>query len=288
MVHILTIKYKIVKALKFMLPRHSPDFIIIGAQKSGTSSLHYYLNQHPELICSIPKEIHYFDRMINYGYTLKWYENHFKSLFGNNKLFFESSPNYIYHRSVANHISRYYPNIKLILILRDPVERAFSAWNMYYDMYKKGRIFKKWKGRSPGEPNAIYKYFIENKSKFPHFKETIKIELDLIKENNNDEPSILRRGIYVEQIKQYYGYFNTENILIIGFKELINDTKNALDSIYDFLGVERILVETLNLKPKNQRLYDFILEDIDREFLNNYYSDYNRILFKLIGKDLDW
>ena len=106
---VLGLKRKLKKNLLRFFPKQKPAFIIIGPQKSGTSSLHYYLNQHPDLAGSSPKEIHYFDKWINHGYHLDWYENHFKTLSFRKKLFFESSSNYIYHESVAKYISECYP-----------------------------------------------------------------------------------------------------------------------------------------------------------------------------------
>jgi hypothetical protein len=283
------IKKRIIKLFKFFFRRHEPDFIIIGVQKSGTSSLHYYLNQHPNLVGSEPKEIHYFDRWINYGYSLKWYENHFKSFSKREQLFFESSPNYIYYESVAKKIHEFYPNIKLILVLRNPIERAYSAWNMYKQMFEEGKDFESKKGKYPGTPNLIHKYLFKNRNSFPGLAETIKIERQLIEKNPQlDEPSVLRRGIYVEQIKKYYKYFGKDQLLILGFNELINNLDNTLHKIYQFLGVKKYPHLDIDTKPRNKRNYDTKMNQQDYKMLEDFYEAYNQQLFNLIGRKIDW
>lgn len=266
----------------------SPDFIIIGAQKSGTSSLHNYLNQHPNLIGSRPKEIHYFDKWINYGFSIKWYEDHFCYLVHKNKLFFESSPNYIYHESAAKHISKFYPRIKLVLVLRNPLDRAFSAWNMYRSLFKNGKNFNQLGGKYPNQLNPIHEYLFKDRNEFPCFEEALSIELDLIKKGLSHEPSFLRRGIYVDQINTYYKYFNQDQILILGFKDLIENLDSTLCSIYEKLGVSKIPTGQLNISPRNEGIYGSKLNYKQREWLKEYYMDYNHNLFLLLRKKINW
>lgn len=275
------------KQLNSFLPNRKPDFIIIGAQKSGTTSLHHYLLQHPKLKGSKPKETHFFDKWINYDYRFKWYENHFKAL-SSKKLFFESSPNYIYYENVAKRIHKSYPNIKLILILRNPVNRAYSAWNMYKDFFYNKKIdFSKRPGKFPNEENKIYKYLMKNRNEFPSFKETIEIELKLIKKKESDEPAILRRGIYVEQIKNYLKYFNKEKVFIMGFNDLVDNLNKVLYEIEEFLNL-KLPFPNLNKTPKNKREYGETMQKEDKNFLNEFYEDYNKELFKFLGKKINW
>jgi len=273
--------------LRAPLRGNPPSFMIIGAQKAGTTSLYHYLNLHPDLVGSEPKEIHYFDKWINYGYPLKWYESHFKFLFPANKLFFEATPNYIYFESVARYIQQHYPGIKLILILRNPVDRAYSAWNMYYELFKSGIDFIARKGKSPDKPNYTFEYLIKGKKRFPTFREAIEIELDLSK-NNISEPAILRRGIYVEQIKAYLKYFKLEQMLIIGFHELVDNVQQVLDKVYQFLSIEGHTLHKKSIVAKNKRSYEQQLSKHDRIFLDNYYSAFNQELIRLIKKELHW
>ncbi|MDZ7795677.1 MAG: sulfotransferase domain-containing protein [Candidatus Marinimicrobia bacterium] len=280
-------KIRAVRTLKSPLKRRNPDFIVIGAQKCGTSSLHYYLSRHPQLQRSLPKAIHYFDKWINHGYDIKWYESHFKSLFPKKKLFFESTQEYIYHREVPELIHRHYPEIKLILMLRDPVDRAYSAWNMYRTMFETGYPdFGRRKGKYPGEINPIYKYLMQGRKTFPSLREVIKIERELMETGGSDEPAILRKGLYAGQLKNYLTFFRSEQILIIGFKKFTANIPGTLEKVYRFLGVGRDV--KMSFPVKNKRPYAAPIDPEDEDYLRQFYSASDHELFGMIGRELQW
>src|SRR5699024_1535416 len=110
----------------------SPNFMIIGAAKSGTTSLFQYLAQHPSIVPSAKKEIKYFG-MSNQIKGLRWYLNHFpKKNKVKNKLTFEATPTYLYRaKQSPKQIVKVFPDIKFIALLRDPMKRAFSHWTWY-------------------------------------------------------------------------------------------------------------------------------------------------------------
>jgi hypothetical protein len=218
-----SIKQSLKRLSQKILPGHDPSFLIIGAQKAGTTSLHHHLDQHPKLAGSFPKEINYFSRHIHHGKDLNWYRKCFTSLTKPNALFFESTPNYLHSESVAKDIATHYPNIKLIIILRDPVIRAYSGWNMYRSFSPKEVERKKAiKLKSAQSENKVYKYFFENRTEFPSFREIVELELDFIAKGSTNGPYILRKGLYADQIKAYYKHFDKSQILILGFKDLIH------------------------------------------------------------------
>jgi len=114
-----------------------PDFIIIGVQRGGTTSLYKYMTKHPKIIPALKKEIHFFDN--KFGKGLSWYESQFmqnpffcllkRKRKSEDTITGEASPYYIYHPHVPKRISKILPNVKLIAILRNPIERAFSHYN---------------------------------------------------------------------------------------------------------------------------------------------------------------
>jgi hypothetical protein len=280
-------KISAIRALKLPLKGQKPDLMIIGAQKCGTSSLHYYLSQHPQLQRSLPKAVHYFDKWIHHGYDIAWYESHFKSLTPGKKLFFEATQEYVYDREAPVLISRYYPDIKMILMLRDPVDRAYSAWNMYRTMFESGYPdFSKWKGKYPGEINPIYKYLMQGRETFPSLREAIEIERELMESGESDDPAILRKGLYAEQLKNYLSYFSREQILVIGFKEFTANTPGTLENIYRFMGVDNGV--KMSFPVKNKRPYAAAIDPEDKEYLRQFYSVSNQELFNLIGRKLRW
>jgi len=104
-----------------------PNYLIIGAQKTGTSSLFNYLSMHPQVINSNKKEVHYFDK--NFERPLNWYKQFFPFKFiANNYTIGEATPDYLYHPFVAQRIYNTIPGVKLIIILRNPVERVISHY----------------------------------------------------------------------------------------------------------------------------------------------------------------
>ena len=104
--------------------RRKPDFVIIGAQKSGTTSLYHYIVQHPEIEPASKKEIKFFD--IHYSEGEKWYLSHFppKYPWADNRITGEGSPEYMYLPWAAERLIEFLPETKLVAILRNPVERA--------------------------------------------------------------------------------------------------------------------------------------------------------------------
>lgn len=117
-------KYKLITAPLRLLP----NFIIIGAQKGGTSSMFSYLKQHPQLQLPDIKEIHFFDNNYQKGST--WYKSHFPLIIVKNKLTGEASPYYLFHPHVPQRVIQLCPKVKLIVMLRNPADRAYSHYMM--------------------------------------------------------------------------------------------------------------------------------------------------------------
>jgi hypothetical protein len=201
---------KIKNKLKYLL-RKKPDFIIIGVQKGGTSSLFKYLSYHPQIVPSKKKEVHFFDN--NFELGKYWYMNFFPwkwKCMG--KKTGEASPYYIYHPHALARIKNHLPNVRLILLLRNPVERAFSEYNM---ALRKG------------------------KENITSFEEAIKKEIMVKTEQTKmlNDPSYksyfhqtfsyISRSMYADQIKSLLKYFSKEQVLIIKSEDFyINPKKN--------------------------------------------------------------
>lgn len=123
----------------------TPDFIIIGVQKGGTTSLYSYLTQHPQIAPATQKEIHYFD--FNFDKSTDWYCSHFStSSEGEYLLAGEASPYYIFHPQVPQRIYDLFPQVKIIALLRNPVERAISHYYYYIKIQYESLSLKR---RSP-------------------------------------------------------------------------------------------------------------------------------------------
>jgi hypothetical protein len=180
-----------------------PNLIIIGGMKCGTTSLHYYLNQHPQIRMSGNKELDFFidDPRFNWHKGLDWYQSHFT---GQAKIHGESSPHYTsYPRltGIPGRMHKIVPHAKLIYLVRDPIARMVSQYiHMYAD---------DWEDRP--------------------FEEALS---DL--ENNY----YLCRSMYYMQLEQYLAYYAPSQILVICAEDLRDRRRQTLASIFEFLGVD--------------------------------------------------
>jgi len=188
------------------------DFIIIGVQKGGTTSAMGNLEKHPDL--SIPlEELHFYDR--DWVKGVDWYKKHFDY---NKKLVGEKNPNIIYLDETFPMIQRINPCVKMILFLRNPIDRAYSAWHMF---------------------NYKYTFNDDNRQTF---EEACEFEL----KNRVNEPTnlrisnshILQRGLYFKQIEKLLRYFSRDNILILISENVIKNEELEYNKIYNFLGIK--------------------------------------------------
>ncbi len=291
-----SVKNLVKKSLRALLPGNAPDFLIIGAQKSGTSSLHYYLTAHPEIESASLKEVNFFNEDFNFNKGINWYENHFKHPLKNKKLFFEASPVYFYNKKSVERIYKYKPDIKLIILLRNPVDRAYSSWNMYNNFFVNQSVPDIISKSPPGtNGNIMYKFLYKDRTTFPTFKECISYEFNLTNSNSpEDEPSFIRRGLYFEQVKEYLKYFSKDQLLILGFKELVEDKLAMLNKIENFLDISHYdfssaknVIDKVVVKKQKVRYTEKIDETIKAE-LTEFYNPWNQKLFELLGKELKW
>ncbi|NNC84553.1 MAG: hypothetical protein HKN75_00625 [Bacteroidia bacterium] len=248
-----------------------PDFIIIGAQKAGTTSLFNILNQHSLIKGSNKKEIHFFDDDHWYSHNRIYQYHTYFPLPHNVKRgskVFETTPIYIFHPEAAYRLHKYNPRIKLILILRNPTERAFSSWTMYHHHFKTGKD----------------SYFHDPRS----FTEAVQDDLDKLEKItfSEDRISYVKRGIYHYQIEEYLKYFPKEQILFLENSELKNQFEKTSQKIQSFVGVpfEKLNMTELNKGKINDK--ELYLNDIVK--LQNFYAPHNKKLFKLINKEFDW
>lgn len=189
-----------------------PNFLIIGAQKSGTTWLFKTLANHPDVFMP-RREVNFFEKPENRALGLEWYQEHFKGATQESAIG-EKTPTYLCVNQQASHetqryIYEYSPDIKLIAVLRDPVERAISHARHYMRQAKIG-----------GDISPFMK-------------------LDHIIFNSFLSESILARGYYAQQLEAYYEYFKPEQILVvINEEEIIKDPKTLMVKVCNFLNID--------------------------------------------------
>ena len=146
--------------------RIKPSFIIVGAQKAGTSALFEMLAKHPGILAPVTKEMHHFNVEASYAQGMGHYLSQFPIRpLRRDPITFEATPAYLFHAAtVAPRIKEHLPEVTCVAILRDPVKRAYSAWNMFRDFKNNPknahlhdpRSFKEgWKMRWPGAMKNI-------------------------------------------------------------------------------------------------------------------------------------
>jgi hypothetical protein len=268
------------------------SFFIIGAQKSGTSALHRYLCKHPDILPGSNKEIHFFDRDKNYHRGLNWYHRHFPLLWksGEGRVTLDASPSYIYHRKTPERIYKYSPHAKMILLLRDPVERAYSAWNFFRRIHKTERFpyFHGW-FQVDADGREGMRRLLEP-AEYPSFEEAVREEINnSMSEGSLPEPSFVRRGLYAEQIERYFNYFDRDQIMIIDSRRLRRETTPTLADIATFVGLrphdwDRDLADM----PQMNSVYEAPLSQEGRDCLATFYRPHNERLYELLGHDFGW
>lgn len=234
------------------------DFLVIGTQKGGTTSIIPHFNQHPDIfMCE--NELHFFDK-IKYIENYEIYHKNFtKDKDTQNKFIGEKTPSYCYLQFAIDRIYNYNPDIKLVFILRDPIKRAYSEWNMYKNNFD----FKK--------------PFLES------IKEIETVQLSEIKQNGY---WALQRGYYLEQIEYILSKFKKEN-LYIGISEKIK--KNPLqeyNNIFEFFNLNKLTNLDVNLEVRKGNYNKEITEN-EFEYMKNLYSERTKKLFDFLGYEID-
>ncbi len=246
-----------------------PDFIIIGAQKCGTSSLFYKLNEHPGILLPKSKELHFFDEHFSRG--LDWYLSFFTQRRpAESFIAGEASPYYFFHPLVPVRIFQTFPGIKLVLLLRSPVDRAYSQ---YQHMKREGRI------------PLTFEHCINLESEILGGRK----EAFFKDENHSDllyrRFSFLARSRYAEQLTAWYACFSREQILIIRSEDFFSDPGKIFQVVFHFLGLPSHPVELT--KKEKYPVYPPMKPET-RQKLANYFEPCNRQLCELTGRDFGW
>lgn len=252
--------------------RSLPDFIIIGAMKSGTSTLFSYLRQHPQIIGSHKKEVHFFDR--HYPDGKHWYRAHFPYSFSirRGSITGEASPFYLLCPPIPERIHMLIPDVRLIALLRNPVDRAISH---YFHSTRSGKeslpIMEALAAEEERTRDAWNRALLGDCSFDRHMTWF----------------SYQRRGLYLEQLQHYWQVFRKENIYIESTDKLLNSPEETLSNIFSFLGVKPDF-RIPNTRKRNVGSNKSHVPSEVYEHLGNYFRHPNEELFSVIGRNFGW
>lgn len=269
----ISLQKKIYQNIKYyLLQRHvygitspvriTPDFLVIGAKRCGTTSLYEYLGKHPSIKKSFRDHIGFFDSNFHLG--LNYYKSFFPTIF--EKKFFENknrkflnydvTSTYIENSITAKRVFDTLPNSKIIAIIRNPIDRAYSEYNVDKEMNPEIETFET---------------FVDDE-----------IEKNDISSNRKN---YLKKGFWFLQLKPWFELFPRKNILILSTEEFGRDANHVFNTIFEFLELERFSIKN----PKKFRKGNYSkLNDKTRDRLTNFFRPHNIQFYDLVGKNFDW
>lgn len=239
------------------------NFIVPGAQKSGTTALHYVLKKHSQIALPDRQELHFFDdeqiflRRVGYDGlhqhfrpTAKW------SIAG------EVTPSYLYWKPAMERIHTYNPQIKLVILLRNPIDRAFAHWNMQRFKDREALDFLP---ALKEEPRRIAQPLSIESRRFAY----------------------VDRGLYSAQLERVFKFFPAEQVKIVKFEDFRDRKQETLDGMFDFLDVKRLHVT--RDKDRNVVPYERAMTTEERKYLVGVFATEIAKLEQTLGWDLsDW
>ena len=239
------------------------DFIMAGAQKSGTTALHYFLAKHPNITMGDQQEIHFFDNDSMFVEPVDYEQLHkHYPLLASSTIAGDCTPSYIYHEPAAERIWNYNPKIKLLVLLRNPVERAFAHWNM-----------QRFKGLEPLD-----------------FFDAVREEKTRIAGAPADQArrfAYVDRGFYALQLERLFKFFPREQVKVVKFEEFKTKQRETLASIFSFLGLPPL--RSRRSRDRNVVPYERAMNWEEKVFLYNLFAKEIAKLERMLGWDCsDW
>jgi hypothetical protein len=254
-----------------------PDFVIIGAQKAGTTSLYNYLIQHPCVARARRKEVNFFD--VHFSKGVSWYRGFFplapkryfeRYIRGREILTGEASTDYLFHPLAPRRMFEVIPKARLIVLLRNPVDRAYSH---YFHEVAKGRenlpfdaAIDQEAERLRGEEQKIRTNPLYEGFRYRHY-------------------SYLARGIYIDQIKAVMDVFPAEQLLILKSEDFYAEPRQTFKQVLSFLRLP--VFELQEYRAHNARKYPEMPHET-RKRLIDYFRPHNERLYAYLGVDFGW
>lgn len=246
--------------------RALPGLLVIGTQRGGTTSLHHYLAQHPRLDAPVStKGVHWFDTA--WDRPVDWYRAHFPFATADH-VAFESSPYYLFHPEVPGRVSRTLPDVRVVAVLRDPVERA---WSHYHHVVGKGQEELSFEDALAAEDDRLAgagQVLAEGGVHLHHLRH-----------------SYVARGRYAPQVRRWWDAIGRDRVLLLDAADLRADPQGCCDRVCDLVGVPH---DVLDLGVHhNARSYAPLDGDL-RAHLRTRFADADDELRRLTGRTFSW
>ena len=246
--------------------RPLPDFLILGAQKAGTTALYAYLRWHPQIAGPSFKEVSFFDR--HYARGERWYRAHLPIT--RNGVVGEASPSYLFHPLAPSRVAQMLPSVRMIALLRDPVDRAFSHYQHEVALGREQLSFENALAREDERMQGELERMLRDPAYFSHAWWNY---------------TYAARGRYAEQLERWFAAFPPEQLLVLLSDDLAADTAGTYRRVLDYLGVEARGLE------EYPRIFEREYGEMDpatRARLEAEFAEPNRRLGELLERDLPW
>jgi hypothetical protein len=248
-----------------------PDFLIIGEKKCGTTFLYHLLTRHPLVEPAASKELHFFDGHFEEG--IEWYRRCFpspKQKDAQQTVTGEATP-YMSNRLAPARIAEVVPQARLIALLRNPVERAYSDYQQVARKGREARTFEEAmraaaQARLLGEEGEDHAVSGEGRRRY------------------------LSRSVYVDQLLRWSRFFDKEQLLVLKAEDFFEDPLTTLQTVFEFLGLpewEPAAEELLGGK-RNEGRYEPRMDPATRRRLEEYFEPHNKRLYDFLGTDFGW
>ena len=258
--------------------RMRPGFLIIGGQRCGTTSMYRTLAQHPSVLKAVlHKGVHYFDT--DYAKGMAWYLGHFplrrtaaavQRRTGTMPLTFESSPYYMFHPLAAERIAADLPDVKVIILLRDPVERAYSAHAHELARGFEDQDFETAlsleESRLAGEAERL----VADPAYYSH---------------SHQHHGYLQRGRYIEHLERLEKVFGRDRMHVVDSQRFFTEPEPVYDDVLTFLGLPNSGYPTFerhNARPRSP------MDPALRARLEEHFAPYDERLVAWLGHPVSW
>jgi hypothetical protein len=255
--------------------RALPDLVIIGAQRSGTTSLYQYLAANPAVGRSYLKEVHYFD--LHYDRGVGWYRAHFPTTrdlraMGNGSgggIALEATPNYLHHPLGPRRVRALLPQVKLVVLLRDPVSRAISHYQLSVSKGHESLPLEEALDREPerlaGERERLLSDPSYSGLSYAYF-------------------SYATRGRYAEQLEHWLAVFPREQLLVLDTAALFRDPDASVREVCEFAGIAHRPLKSYGVRQAR----DYDQYAAVRPRLREYFAPHNQRLQELLDQEFEW
>lgn len=247
-----------------------PSFLIIGGQRCGTTSLYRYLSKHPEVHPGLVKEIQFFT--LNYGKGVDWYRSQFPAQRAGGRSF-DASPYYLFHPKAPERASGLLPEAKLIALLRNPVDRAFShyqhnAGNGVEDLSFEDALTAE-DGRLAGEEERL--------AHEPAYSSAA-----------HRRYSYVARGMYAEQLERWFSEYDPSGVKVLISEELFSNPAGTFAEVLEFLDLPALELPSYEAFTRRGRWDGPALSPETRSRLQELFREPNRRLEDLLGRSVPW